>query len=119
MAGRKPYAPTEADRNTVRIMIAAGMPQDIVATCIGDHGISGPTLRKHFRREIETASAKANAAVAARLYERALNDPNPAWAIFWLKTRAGWQERNRHELTGADGAPLVTLRDIDRIVGDE
>jgi hypothetical protein len=32
---------------------------------------------------------------------------NVAAAIFWLKTRAGWRETDRREITGAGGEPLT------------
>jgi hypothetical protein len=33
-------------------------------------------------------------------------DGNVAAQIFWLKTQAGWKEKNYHELTGKDGDKL-------------
>jgi len=118
-AGRPRYEPTDADRNRVRVMAASGLNHDRIALCIGESGISRNTLEKYYRRELDTAAEMANAAVSARAFEMATKSENPAWAIFWLKCRAGWKETSKLEHTGADGAPLVTLADLDRIVGDD
>lgn len=99
------YKPTDADRNTVRIMAAAGVSQEDIATCIGTKGISEPTLRKHFPRELKTAYLMANAQAVAKLFE-AVNK-GEGWAIcFWLKCRARWQEVVRYEHTGANEGPV-------------
>lgn len=99
------YKPTDADRNTVRIMAAAGVSQEDIATCIGTKGISEPTLRKHFARELKTAYLMANAQAVAKLFE-AVNK-GEGWAIcFWLKCRARWQEVVRYEHAGVLDAPI-------------
>lgn len=91
--GRPPYEPTEADRNTVKSMAACGFPHDTICQCLGERGIAAKTLRAHFKAELKTSSAKANAAVANKLYNAAMN--GEAWAIcFWLKARAGWREKS-------------------------
>ncbi len=105
------YLPTDADRNTVRIMAAAGISQEHIALCIasragGHHGISETTLRKHFDRELKTAYHMANAQAVAKLFE-AVNR-GEGWAVcFWLKCRARWQEVVRYEHTGADSGPVT------------
>ena len=48
---------------------------------------------------------EANAAVAGTLYEKAKQGDTPSM-LFWLKTRAGWREKNTTELTGEGGAPI-------------
>lgn len=96
-------------------MVAAGIPEDIICKCLAPP-CSKNTLRKHFERELETSAPLADASVAGRMHQMALTSPNPAWAIFWLKCRAGWKERHQLEHTGKDGAKLMTLADLDRIV---
>lgn len=97
---RPRYEPTEADRNTVRSMAACGFTHEAIARCLGEEGIDPKTLRLHFRNELDTAVPKANAAVGNRLYQAAM--AGEAWAvIFWLKSRAGWSERNIIEHAGA------------------
>ena len=67
--------------------------------------ISEPTLRKHFREELDTSKARANAVISQALFKNA-KDGNVAAQKFWLKTQAGWRETNYHELTGKDGDKL-------------
>jgi hypothetical protein len=95
--GQPPHKPTEKQRETVRTMTAYGIPQDAIAAVVG---ISEPTLRKHYAHEIATAQAEANARVALRLFEHATGD-SVAAAIFWMKVRAGWSEKQSIELSGA------------------
>lgn len=76
--------------------------------------------------------AEADANVAEALYNRALGythpeekifqnngeiiradtlkhyPPDTAAAFIWLKNRAGWRDKQSHEVTGADGGPIET-----------
>lgn len=81
-------------------MAGYGVPEDDIALTVD---ISGPTLRKHYRRELDLGHVKANAAVAQSLYKKATGDGTSAVtaAIFWLKTRAGWKETVVTEHSGA------------------
>lgn len=100
--GRKPHEPTDVTRKQVEAMVAYGITQDDIAACLN---IKKSTLVKYYREEIDTAKAKANANVAARLYNKCMKDETAA-IIFWLKTRGGWKEVSQTEHTGVDGAPL-------------
>ena len=44
--------------------------------------------------------------MAQPLFNMATSGNNVAAAIFWMKARAGWREKNQVELTGPDGGPL-------------
>jgi len=76
---------TEEQQRMVRQMVACGTPQDDIP---GALGIRGPTLRKYFRRELDTGAIEANTKVAATLFVLATVERNVAACIFWLKTRA-------------------------------
>jgi hypothetical protein len=108
------FAPTDEQRNTVQAMAGYGIPQDDICTVILNHETGAPitskTLRKAFPVELQTGATVANAKVAEALYKIATgNSPSAATAcIFWMKTRLGWRETNRTELTGADGKPIET-----------
>jgi hypothetical protein len=94
------YQPVEADRGKVEAMVAYGIPQEIIAATLG---ISHPTLRRYFKREIQTGTHKANAKVAESLYNAATKgkgQPAVTAAIFWLKTRANWKETTTLEHQG-------------------
>lgn len=82
------HKPDDKTRATVEAMVSYGIPHEDIAKVIG---IDDKTLRKHYRLEIDTASAKANAQVAQRLYKKCMAD-DTASIIFWLKTRAKWAE---------------------------
>lgn len=75
------------------MMVGLGLPVEDVAKVMS---ISEPTLRKYFFAEIEVGQAEANAKVAASLFRQATdpNRPNVVAAIFWLKCRAGWREKD-------------------------
>lgn len=110
------YIPTQADRLTVTTMAAVGISQNDIAKCIGKKGISIHTLRNKFARELETSKIQANSKVGSVLFNLAVGnpdkpggdpkEPNVTAAIFWMKTQAGWSERTKVEVTGADGGPL-------------
>jgi hypothetical protein len=104
--GRPPYQPTERDRQTVELMIAAGIEQDNIAACLD---ITRKTLAKHFKREIRTAADRANARVAGSLFKKATSDDHPqavTAAIWWSKVRMKWAETVKNEHTGKDGEPI-------------
>lgn len=94
---RPEYKPTDKDRSTVQMMAAYGIPQADIAAVV-DCDLK--TLRKHFRAELDTAAAQANARVAAALFKKATGDgpSSVTAAIFWLKARAGWQEAKEDAL---------------------
>ncbi|WP_376094351.1 hypothetical protein ACE7GA_00950 [Roseomonas sp. CCTCC AB2023176] len=110
-----PYVPTEEQRRVVKTMAAFGIPQPDIARVVG---CSDRTLRKVYRHELDTAATEANARVAQCLFQQATTPGNVAASIFWLKARAGWREKQVHEVSGPDGRPLeqpqikVIIRDI-------
>jgi hypothetical protein len=108
--GRPKYEPTEADRNTVRSMASQGVPHETIALCLGKKGIDAKTMRKHFRRELDTAAAIANAIIGTKVYNAAMR--GEAWACcFWLKSRAGW-----NELTGSSSDRAERGKTVQRVV---
>lgn len=108
---KPPHSPTKNSRAKVSSMAAVGIPQDDIARVVG---ITGNTLRKHYREELDTAMTTANTAVAGQLYQSAMNG-NVQAQIFWCKTRLHWRETNRTELTGADGKDLAQKIEIEFI----
>lgn len=111
----KPHKPTEADRRTVEAMSSYGIPHEDIGKVIG---IDDKTLRKYYRHELDTASAKANAQVAQRLYKKCL-DGDTSSMIFWLKTRAKWSESQNINIGGQEDNPIKTesyLAEADRAI---
>tara|TARA_R110002094_G_scaffold18792_1_gene30368 strand:+ start:806 stop:1147 length:342 start_codon:yes stop_codon:yes gene_type:complete len=97
-AGQPAFKPTAAERKLVEQMTACGIPQDSLCLVVRD-GIDEKTLRKHFRRELDTSATKANAKVAQTLFGKAMGGDTTA-LIWWTKTRMKWSERQEVEHTG-------------------
>jgi hypothetical protein len=93
----------------VEAMAGYGVPEAHIARTLSDRGIDPKTLRRHFRKELDTGATKANAAVAQSLFKMASSGNHPAASMFWLKCRAGWRETTILEHTGPQGGPLEIL----------
>lgn len=104
--GRPAYEPTDKDRGLVEAMSAYGVPQLEIAAVLE---IDDKTLRKHFRRELDTATAKAVTKVGQQLYNKAVNGCTQS-QIFFLKTRGKWSETIKNE--NFDMTPTVIKDDV-------
>ena len=104
----KAHDPNQTTGAMVQGMCAAGIPQAQIASACG---LSEPTLRKHYRHQLDHGGILANALVAQSLFKKAIGDgpQSAASAMFWLKCRAGWRETSNVELTGKDGAPFEKI----------
>ena len=100
--GNPPFVKTEAQRQLVELHSAMGTRLVDIAKIVG---IPVRTLTKHFREELSLGHAKANAKVAATLYNKAISGDTTSM-IFWLKTRGGWKESNTLEVSGPEGGPI-------------
>ena len=119
------FCPTDEQRRTVEAMVSFGIPQADLARVIG---IDPDTLRKHFREEIDTGAARANARVAQYLFEHATGQrgdgsASVTAAIFWAKTRLRWKETiinevelRPGELTAAEKSARA-LKHLDDVFG--
>lgn len=83
------HKPTDKERKAVEQMAAVGIPQLDIAAILD---ITDKTLRKHYAREIATATSRANANIGGVLYRKAMDGDLTA-CIFWMKTRAKWNDR--------------------------
>lgn len=119
--GRPSFEPTDKERQLVESLSGFGLPHEDIALLVRD-GIDDKTLRKHFRRELDTGMTKANAKVVESLYQQAVGG-NVTAAIWWTKGRMGWRETSAHEHTGKDGGPVQVsaadeiLKRLDAIAG--
>lgn len=112
-AGRPAFEPTDAERKQVEAMSGYGLPIDQIAILVRD-GIHIDTLRKHFANELVSGKAKANSGIGRTLFQKAMDGDTTAM-IWWTKTQMRWAETQKHELTGADGAPLEIAK-IERVI---
>ena len=101
---RQQHKPTSDQRQLVQIHATIGTQQDVIASIIG---IDAKTLRKHYREELDLASAQANARIGGALYNKALGGDTTAM-IFWMKTRAGWREKTDLNHVSDDGSMTPT-----------
>ena len=112
-AGRPEFDPTDAERKQVEALSGYGLPIDQIAVLVRD-GIHVETLRKHFATELVSGKAKANGQVGKTLFQKVMAGDTTA-AIWWSKTQMRWADTQKHELTGADGAPLEFAK-IERVI---
>jgi hypothetical protein len=103
--GAPTFKPTDDERKLVEQMSAVGIPQESICQVVRD-GIDDKTLRKHFRKELDTAATKANAKIGGTLYNKAINGDTTA-AIWWTKARMKWAEKRELEHAGKDGGPII------------
>jgi len=82
----------------VELHATVGTPQAIIADILE---IDPKTLRKHYRAQLDQATAKANAQIGGALYNKAKNGDTTA-QIFWMKTRGRWRETNNLNLSNED-----------------
>ncbi len=74
-------------------------------------GVSQATLIRRkktyddFANAIKRGKAKANVFVGGKLMQK-IKDGDTASIIFYLKSRCGWREGNRTELSGPNGGPI-------------
>lgn len=103
---KKPHhKPTSESRAQVEALAGYGVRQDEIALYLD---IDPKTLRSHYREQLDKGVVKANVSVARSLHKQAV-EGNVAAAIFWLKSRAGFREKQEVEVTGVAGGPVVNL----------
>jgi len=110
------HKPTDVTRGQVEALSSLGINQERIA---GYLGIDGKTLRKHYRKEIDDTLMERNAKVLNILYDKCVIEKDNASIFFWLKTRAGMRETQRHEVTGENGKPVefkAKYEDIDLLM---
>lgn len=105
----------ELDIQKVEELAGLGLTKEEIALSLG---VSYSTLNRRAKEfeEVETAiqrgRALANIKVAGELM-KAIECGNVTAMIFYLKTRAGWTEKIRTEVTGADGEILKVENRLD------
>lgn len=78
--GRPPYAPTDADRARVEVMVSCGYTQKHMA---GELGISDATLAKNFAEQLNHGTSRVTARVKEKVLQQALEGDLRA-ALKWL-----------------------------------
>ena len=84
----------------VQSLAQYGIPHTQIAAHIG---VSKNTLLALYSKEIEEGAVTTNNKIAKRLFEKAMDGDTTA-LIFWCKTRMGWRETQKVDLTSSDGS---------------
>ena len=98
------HLPTDESKRMVESTSGLGLPHEQIAILVG---IDDKTLRKHYRTELDMGKAKANGQIAKTLFSKATGGDTTA-LIWWTKTQLKWAETQKHEVSGQDGAPLLS-----------
>lgn len=99
--GRPRFAPTDAQRERVVALKAIGATNETVARILG---IDRETLTANFKEEIETGVVDILGQVVGTLFKQALAGDTTA-LIFIAKTRLGWSEKTRVEISSPSDDP--------------
>lgn len=101
------FEPTREQRNVVRFMVAANIPNHIIAALIENpetnKGVSKNTFKRSFKDELANGKEQLEAFLVAKLF-KLIQDGDRAALFFMLKTKFGWRETNR----GSDYDPEDT-----------
>jgi len=104
--GAPAFLPSDDQRRTVKALAAVGVPHEAIAAYLD---IDPKRLRKHLREELDHGTLEANVKVAQTLFSMATVDRNVAAAIFWMKARGGWREKNHLDTDGNPQQPLTVV----------
>ena len=75
-----------------------------------------PPIRKHFRAELDRGAIEAITKVAQSLFRTATEGNNVAAAIFWMKARAGWREKQELRVSVGQDAAQLTDAELEAII---
>jgi hypothetical protein len=106
-SGRKMFVPTPEQRNTVRVLVALGIPQKQICRLVVNRQTQRPldhkTLRRRFAHEIAIGTAELHALIGRFMLATILGTPPPAGTVaihddrarvqlmmFFARTRLGW-----------------------------
>jgi hypothetical protein len=109
--GRPAFQPTDEQRKNVEVMVGLGITEEKICLLVRDRRdkpISRNSLRKHFKKELETGATKLNAQLGNFMVSTIFGakPPNGATPIrdervrgrlgeLFLKARLGWREEGR------------------------
>jgi hypothetical protein len=129
--GRPAFQPTDEQRKNVEVMVSVGITEENICLLVRDRRdkpICRNSLRKHFKKELETGATKLNAKVghfmvATIFGTRAPDGFTPIkdervrgrLGELFLKARLGWRETdwNEHEGRKEEWQPVDVI-DIKR-----
>jgi hypothetical protein len=102
--GQQPHEATPERRRQVLTMVGMGLTQTEILRLIE---IDRKTLYKYYRHELDTGVAEANLRVAKSLFDMATKEKVHPAAIFWMRARAGWRDRDAADMRVAANATVI------------
>ncbi len=112
MIRRERFHPTDADRDTVRVLAGLAPHPEIALVVTNPRTkkhISVTTLRKAFKEELAHGRAQVKAFTMGKMF-KLISAEHPAMIMFYLKTQCGFRETSHHQLSGAGGGPIVAAQ---------
>ena len=100
--GQPPHVPNDDTRATVLNLSRAGIPVERIANVMK---LSSDTIARHYKYELDTAKDAAIGAVSGTLFAKALSGDVTSM-IFFLKTKGGWSETSKLNLSGPNDGPI-------------
>jgi hypothetical protein len=92
----EPIQLTEEQRRTARAMAGLGVSRRHIALHLG---VDEAAMMAKLRDELELAEMEVTSKVAKALFVMATQKSNVAAAIFWMKARGRWTEKQEIEAT--------------------
>jgi hypothetical protein len=102
MAKIPDHKPNDHTKGLVEGLAIAGMDNKIISQHLS---ISEATLKVHYKEQLAFGREGVKALGASALI-KAVKEGNVTAIIFFCKTRLGFRETDRLEVTGADGQPI-------------
>lgn len=93
-------------------MVVLGADEATIAKCLGKKGISAVTLRKHFRRELDTAAWEIKTFATSKVVQ-AMRAGDMVMVRWYLERKAGFTEGRRFVDEAGKDRTGLSLKDID------
>lgn len=101
-----------AIRESIQVMIAAGVKKSAVARLLG---MTPANLSNNYHTEMEYGSDILTTRMVNILVQKGLDGNVPA-IIFYLKSKAGWKEADKSDLQDADRAAISSIERNQRLM---
>jgi hypothetical protein len=103
------YTPTPETSKQVMAMTGYGIKQEDIAAVLD---MNPATLRRYYRRELDTGATEANARVVQALFRNATVNESVQAQVWWTKARMGWKDGSEVNVTG--NLPLMIFTGVER-----
>lgn len=114
--GSPGFRPSPEQSKQVSKMAALGLKPKEIAIVLN---INAKLLAQYYQYELKSAAIRTNVRVAKVALDMALSGQSETMTKFWLKARAGWQERDVIEHEGIDAAADEAKAARAKLLGDD